>query len=400
MISSAVKTPKILVRQPAVPAVALGLPGDPRHRRVKCGQAPLGLATVAGLTPREFPVELQDENVEPINFDTDADIVAIGCWSPQYLRSKELAQEFRRRGKTGRRGRPVPDALPGAVRRRHLRRRVRRRDREHLARVLPGPPRGHAAQAGVQAGRQHRHAEVPDAPLRPHPEGRLPLLLHPDDAGCPFACEFCDIIVTDGRIPRLKSIPQVLKEIETIAALGGKYISFSDANLIGNQKFAEQLLEALADVQPEERLSDPVLRRDDHHGRREAAPARAPAGGQLHQHLRRGSSRRASTASMESKKRQNAHRPLLDSVRLIQSHNLMIVAGMIVGFDHDDHRIFEEQFDFLMRSRDPLHDLRCPDGDREDAAARAAPEGGASAPVRLGGRCSATEPPTSTSHRS
>jgi radical SAM superfamily enzyme YgiQ (UPF0313 family) len=44
----------------------------------------------------------------------------------------------------------------------------------------------------------------------------------------------------------LKSIPQVLKEIDTIAALGAKYISFSDANLIGNQKFAEQLLEAIA----------------------------------------------------------------------------------------------------------------------------------------------------------
>ena len=53
---------------------------------------------------------------------------------------------------------------------------------------------------------------------------------------------------------------------------------------------------------------------------------------------------------METKKRQNAHRPLLDSIRLIQSHNLMIVAGMIVGFDHDDHRIFEEQFDFLMEA--------------------------------------------------
>ena len=57
---------------------------------------------------------------------------------------------------------------------------------------------------------------------------------------------------------------------------------------------------------------------------------------------------------MESKKRQNAHRPLLDSVRLIQSHNLMIVAGMIVGFDHDDHRIFEEQFDFLMEAGIPF----------------------------------------------
>jgi hypothetical protein len=52
----------------------------------------------------------------------------------------------------------------------------------------------------------------------------------------------------------------------------------------------------------------------------------------------------------ETKKRQNVHKPLLDSIRMIQSHNMMVVAGMIVGFDHDDVRIFEEQFDFLQEA--------------------------------------------------
>ena len=99
MISSAVKTPKILFVNPRFPRSLWGFQGMYDILGVKAGQAPLGLATVAGMTPREFPVELEDENVEPINFDTDADIVAIGCWSPQYLRSKELAQEFQRRGK-------------------------------------------------------------------------------------------------------------------------------------------------------------------------------------------------------------------------------------------------------------------------------------------------------------
>ena len=185
MISLATKTPKILFVNPRFPRSLWGFQGIHDIVGVKCGQAPLGLATVAGMTPPEFPVELQDENVEAINFDTDADIVAIGCWSPQYLRSKELAQEFRRRGKMVVVGRAVPDALPGAVRRRHVRRGVRRRDREHLARVLPGPPRGHAAQARVQAGRQHRHAEVARCPASTSSEGRLPLLLHPDDPGLP-----------------------------------------------------------------------------------------------------------------------------------------------------------------------------------------------------------------------
>ncbi|HEU5393470.1 MAG TPA: DUF4070 domain-containing protein, partial [Candidatus Methylomirabilis sp.] len=57
---------------------------------------------------------------------------------------------------------------------------------------------------------------------------------------------------------------------------------------------------------------------------------------------------------VETKKRQNVHKPLLESVRKIQSHNLIITAGMIVGFDHDDVRIFQEQFDFLMDAGIPF----------------------------------------------
>jgi hypothetical protein len=57
---------------------------------------------------------------------------------------------------------------------------------------------------------------------------------------------------------------------------------------------------------------------------------------------------------LETKKRQNVHKPLMDSIRKIQSHNLMVVAGMIVGFDHDDTRIFQEQFDFLMEAGIPF----------------------------------------------
>jgi hypothetical protein len=130
-------------------------------------------------------------------------------------------------------------------------------------------------------------------------------------------------------------------------------VSFSDANLIGNQKFAEQLLEALGEF-----------------GRKNNYPVQFSAEmtitvaerPRLLELLREanftsifvGIESPRIDSLMESKKRQNAHRPLLDSIRLIQSHNLMVVAGMIVGFDHDDHRIFEEQFDFLMEAGIPF----------------------------------------------
>ncbi len=348
MISSTGKTPKILFVNPRFPRSLWGFQGIHDIVGVRCGQAPLGLATVAGMTPREFPVELQDENVEPITLDTDADVVAIGCWSPQYLRTLELAREFRRRGKMVVVGGPYPTLVP-----------ERFTDAtfdvvfdgetentwpEFCRDLLAGTPKPVYKQVG-------------NVDMKSSPIPRFDLIRKGDylyyfvqtTRGCPFACEFCDIIVTDGRVPRLKSIPQVLEEIETIGALGGKYVSFSDANLIGNQKFAEQLLEALAEFSRKNNY--PI----QFSAEMTITVAERP---RLLELLREanftsifiGIESPRIDSLIESKKRQNAHRPLLDSIRLIQSHNLMIVAGMIVGFDHDDHRIFEEQFDFLMEA--------------------------------------------------
>jgi radical SAM superfamily enzyme YgiQ (UPF0313 family) len=348
MISFAGKTPKILFVNPRFPRSLWGFQGIHDIVGVKCGQAPLGLATVAAMTPAEIPVALQDENVEPITVDTDADVVAIGCWNVQYHRANELAREFRRRGKMVVVGGPYPTLCP-----------ERFTDGtwdvvfdgetentwpEFCRDLLAGAPKPTYKQVG-------------NIDMRLSPVPRFDLIRKGDylyhfvqtTRGCPFACEFCDIIITDGRVPRLKTIPQVLKEIETVAALGGKYVSFSDANFIGNQKFAEQLLEALGDfsrangypIQFSAEMTITVAERPRLLELMRAANFTSIFVGIESPRI---------DSLMETKKRQNAHRPLLDSIRLIQSHNLLIVAGMIVGFDHDDHRIFEEQFDFLMEA--------------------------------------------------
>ena len=348
MTSSTGKPPKILFVNPRFPRSLWGFQGIHDIVGVRCGQAPLGLATVAGMTPPEFPVELQDENVEPLTFDTDADIVAIGCWSPQYLRAQELAREFRRRGKMVVVGGPYPTLCP------------ERFVDGTFDVVFDGETEytwPEFCQDLLNGKPKPVYKQVGNIDMQKSPVPRFDLIRKGDylyyfiqtTRGCPFACEFCDIIVTDGRVPRLKSIPQVLKEIETVAALGGKYISFSDANLIGNQKYAEQLLEALGEFSRKNNY--PI----QFSAEMTITVAERP---RLLELLREanftsifvGIESPRIDSLMESKKRQNAHRPLLDSIRLIQSHNLLIVAGMIVGFDHDDHRIFEEQFDFLMEA--------------------------------------------------
>jgi radical SAM superfamily enzyme YgiQ (UPF0313 family) len=348
MIPSAGKTPKILFVNPRFPRSLWGFQGIADLVGVRCGQAPLGLATVAGMTPSEIAVQLVDENADAVPLDTDADIVAIGCWNVQYHRARELAREFRRRGKTVVVGGPYPTLCP-----------ERFTDGtfdivfdgeteltwpEFCRDLLAGAPKPVYKQVG-------------NVDIRLSPVPRFDLLRRGDylyhfvqtTRGCPFQCEFCDIIITDGRVPRTKSIPQVLKEIETVAALGGEYVSFSDANFIGNVKYAEQLLRALVDfnrasgypLQFSAEMTVTVVERP-----------------QLLELLREanftgifvGIESPRIDSLKETKKRQNVHKPLLDSIRMIQSHNMMVVAGMIVGFDHDDVRIFEEQFDFLQEA--------------------------------------------------
>lgn len=343
---------KILFVNPRFPSSLWGFQGIAELIGVRSGQAPLGLATVAGMTPPDIAVDLQDENCRPIDLDTDADVVAIGCWNVQYRRARELAAEFRRRGKLTVVGGPYPTLCP-----------------ERFADgafdvVFDGEVEITWPQfcRDLAAG-SHRplYKQVGNVDMRLSPVPRFDLIPKGDylyhfvqtTRGCPFQCEFCDIIITDGRVPRLKTVPQVLTEIETIAALGGRYVSFSDANFIGNTKYAEQLLHALVEF-----------------GRANGFPLHFSAEmtinvaekPRLLELLREanftgifvGIETPRIESLVETKKRQNVHKPLIESVRKIQSHNLIITAGMIVGFDHDDVRIFQEQLDFLMEAGIPF----------------------------------------------
>jgi radical SAM superfamily enzyme YgiQ (UPF0313 family) len=343
---------KILFVNPRFPGSLWGFQGIAELVGVRSGQAPLGLATVAALTPPEIVVELQDENCGPPDLDTDADVVAIGCWSVQYHRARELAAEFRRRGKRVVVGGPYPTLCP------------ERFTDGSFDVVFDGEVEVTWPQfcRDLAVGEPRPlYKQVGNVDMRLSPVPRFDLLPKGDylyhfvqtTRGCPFQCEFCDIIITDGRVPRLKTVSQVLKEIETIAALGGKYVSFSDANFIGNTKYAEQLLKALVEF-----------------GRAHGFPLHFSAEMTINvaekPHLLAllreanftgifvGIESPRIDSLVETKKRQNVHKPLLESVRKIQSHNLIITAGMIVGFDHDDVRIFQEQFDFLTEAGIPF----------------------------------------------
>src|SRR5437763_2063431 len=171
--------------------------------------------------------------------------------------------------------------------------------------------------------------------------------------GCPFSCEFCDIIEIYGRVPRTKSNQQMLSEFDALRDLGWRGTVFIvDDNFIGNKKNVRQLLPELAKWQQKNgypfslltessvNLADdePLLKNMQDAGfRRVFLGIETPVEESL----------------KEAQKSQNRGN-LLESVRKIQSYGMEVMAGFIGGFDNDPEDIFERQIDFIRKSAIPL----------------------------------------------
>jgi hypothetical protein len=164
--------------------------------------------------------------------------------------------------------------------------------------------------------------------------------------GCPYMCEFCDIIVMFGRKPRCKSDEQIGRELDALREAGASNAFFVDDNLIGNRPRAKRLLAFLAAYQAQHghpfRFSTEVsinVAQDEEllQGLRDAGFAWVFIGIET-----------TDQASLkETRKTQNANQDLLASVRRIYSYGIDVLAGFIVGFDNDTPATFDQQRRFI-----------------------------------------------------
>jgi radical SAM superfamily enzyme YgiQ (UPF0313 family) len=312
---------------------------------------PLGLLTLAALAPPDFTVTVCDENAgEQVDYDKGADIVGITGYIIQMGRVFELSDEFRARGKTVVIGGPLANLMPEEC-------------RLHCDVLFEGEAeytwpqflRDYAAGSWSDHYQQDDKIHLPDSP-----PPRLDVLrqryahgIVQCSRGCPFTCEFCDIIVMYGRIMRFKPIGQVLAEVEAWQALGVGQVFFADDNFIGNRAYAKELLRALVAWNAKQRhalsfytqASVDMVRDEELLGLlRDANFVSVFIGIE--------SPRKASLA--ETHKMQNVRLDLVQAIHKIQSYNLFIWAGMIVGFDNDDATIFDEQYAFLQEAGIPI----------------------------------------------
>jgi len=168
--------------------------------------------------------------------------------------------------------------------------------------------------------------------------------------GCPFQCDFCDIITIYGRKPRMKSSAQLIAELEKLRQLGWRNEVFIvDDNFIGNSKNALQLSRDLAEwgAKNGRPFSFYTEASVDLADRPELMSAMVAAN---FMYVFLGIETPSPEALKGSKKFQNLRKDILQQVRVIQESGLWVLAGFIVGFDSDDETIFERQREFIEKT--------------------------------------------------
>ncbi len=166
--------------------------------------------------------------------------------------------------------------------------------------------------------------------------------------GCPFQCEFCDIIVIYGRKPRIKTHEQIVAELDALLATKTSLIFVVDDNLIGNKKVMKGLLRHVGDWQrqrgyPFTFVTEASLDLSDDSEMMDLM-VRANFNGVFV-----GIESIDERALRETKKTQNMRNSgtMVEKVERIHRAGLEVWAGMIVGFDSDAEDVFENQLAFV-----------------------------------------------------
>ncbi|MFZ9754202.1 MAG: B12-binding domain-containing radical SAM protein [Cyanobium sp.] len=296
---------------------------------------PLGLLTVAALLPSRWSLKLVDTQIGPVDGDTLAwaELVIL---SGMIVQRRDLAEQIaqaKARGLPVAVGGPFASSTPEAP---------ELADADYLILdegEITIPAFVAAVEAGERSGVFRAGGEKPDLTTSPVPRFDL-LDLNAYDTmavqfsrGCPFQCEFCDIIVLYGRRPRTKSPAQLLAELEALHGLGWRGDVFLvDDNFIGNRHNVRRLLSELSEWQrrhcyPFSFTTEASI---------DLAADRPLLEAMVACRFRRvflGIETPDSASLVGARKLQNTRSPLLEAVDTITAHGLQVMAGFILGFD-------------------------------------------------------------------
>jgi len=339
---------KILLVSPKTPDTFWSFKHVLKFVAKKSSIPPLGLLTIAAMLPADWELRLVDLNVETLSDENLrwADFVMVSAMIVHQDSVKQIAARCAALGKRIIAGGPLfttgYEAFPEIP---HF---VLGEAEEILPQVIED----------LRNDRLQRIYKAPGWPsLTQTPIPRWDLINMANyvtmsvqfSRGCPFDCEFCDIIVMNGRVPRTKTPSQLIAELEALRQRGWKEMVFIvDDNFIGDKRRARALLHELIAWRKRTQAEmgffteASVNLADD----AELCALMVEAG---FNKVFVGIETPSAESIEECHKVQN-RRDLVAAVRTLQQRGLEVMGGFIVGFDSDKTDIFKRQFEFIQRS--------------------------------------------------
>jgi radical SAM superfamily enzyme YgiQ (UPF0313 family) len=316
---------------------------------------PLGIITVAALLPEEWEIRFFDRNVA---FETDADwewcdLVILSAMLVQKPDFQSLIQKGVRLGKHVAVGGPYPTSVPHEALAAGAQFLILDEGEMTIPKFLE------ALAQGETQGIFRSIDNKPDVTLSPMP--RFDLLQR--DAyfmmaiqfsrGCPFNCEFCDIIALYGRKPRTKTPQQVLAELQNLYDLGWRGSLFVvDDNFIGNQRNVKLFLKELipwmeAHNHPFTFMTEASVNLAEDE---EMLELMGQAGFYA---VFLGIETPDQDSLQVTRKQQNMRNPLVEACRKINEAGMLIYAGFILGFDGERSGAGSRIQDFIAETSIP-----------------------------------------------
>jgi len=341
---------KILLISPRFPDTFWSFKHALRFVSKKAAEPPLGLLTVAAMLPGEWEKKVVDLNVRALEDSEVAwsDYVFLSAMSIQEASARAVLEQCARLGKKVVAGGPLFTArhneFEGVD---HL---VLNEAEITLPLFLKDLSLSRAQHLYTTS--QWADVTTTPVPLWELIDLRLYATMNIQySRGCPFDCEFCDITVLYGRVPRTKTLGQIITEMDRLRLLGWRgHVFFVDDNFIGNKrKLKEQILPGLIDWM--DRYGHPfslsteasINISDD----KELMHLMARAG---FDSVFVGIESPNESSLLECGKAPNKNRDLLGSVHAIQSSGLQVHGGFILGFDNDPPSIFHTLIAFIRDS--------------------------------------------------
>lgn len=340
---------KILLVYPQYPDTFWSFKNSLSFVKKKALMPPLGLITIAAMFPKDFEVKLVDMNIESLK-DEDilwADYVFISAMITQKDSVYKVAKRCKELDRKTVAGGPLFSSLHHEF-----------PDIDYFT-LDEGEETMPMFLEDLKNGtlkKMYRSEVKPDIRKTPIPRWdlikfdayvRMPIQF---SRGCPFDCEFCDVVQLNGKIPRNKTPQQIINELDAMFGAGWRGpVFFVDDNLIGNKRESKELLKALGDWKKKLKFKTSFMTE---------VSLNVSDDEELMQYLREagfnslfiGLETPSEESLVECGKFQNKNRNIIDSVLTLYRNGFEVSAGFIVGFDSDDTTIFKRQIEFIQKS--------------------------------------------------